>query len=116
MVTNKVKATILGAIFAFLATTFGLDLDAQSETLINAAVPVIAGYLWKEEWGNFAPKRKVWGALISAIVVYVAFRLGIDLPKPVENFINALIPVIVALLIPERDSASPSSASTSRVQ
>ncbi len=106
--TNKVKATILFAIITFLATQFGLDFDKQTETLINALVPVIVGYLWVEDWDNFTPNTKILAAGISAIVVYVATRFGLDLSKGTENFINVVVPVIVAVLIPQRDSGAPS--------
>jgi purine-cytosine permease-like protein len=99
-VTNKVKATAIAAIITFLATWFGLDFDKQTETLINALVPVLAGYLWKEDW-DAKPKRKIWVAAVLAILTYAAFRLQINLSKPVENFINALVPVLVAWAIPQ---------------
>jgi hypothetical protein len=44
-ISYKVIAAAIAAGIAFLATQFGLDLDKQSETLINAAAPVIVGYL-----------------------------------------------------------------------
>ncbi|MBA2617129.1 MAG: hypothetical protein H0U91_03015 [Rubrobacter sp.] len=106
--TNKVKATILFAVITFLATQFGLDFDKQAETLINALVPVIVGYLWVEDWDNFTPNTKILAAAISAIVVYVTFRFGFDLSKGTENFINVVVPVIVAVVIPQRDSAASS--------
>jgi hypothetical protein len=114
--TNKVKAAILFAVITFLATTFGLDLDKQTETLINALVPVIVGYLWVEDWDKFRPNSKILAAGISAIIVYVAFRVGFDLPKPWENLLNALVPMIVALIIPQRHEYGVSSREPTRVQ
>jgi uncharacterized protein (DUF697 family) len=117
--TSKVKATIIFAIITFLATTFGLDLDKQTETLINALVPVIVGYLWVESWDKFVPNLKILAAAISAVIVYVAFRLGIELSKPVENFINAAVPVLVAWAFPSGrfgESVSESSQDSTRVR
>lgn len=103
--TNKVKATVLAAAITFLATWLGLDLDKQTETLINALVPVIVGYLWVEDWDTFRPNRKILVAGITAIIVYSAFRLGININRTAENFINALVPVIVAFLVPDPQSS-----------
>jgi hypothetical protein len=103
--SNKVIAAAVGALLAFLATQFGLDFDKQSETPINATAPVIVGYLWDENWAA-KPNRKILAALVTAIIVYVVFRLGIDLSKPVENFINALAPVIVALIVPNKQGSA----------
>lgn len=105
--SNKVIAAAVGALIAFLSTQFGLDFDRQSETLINAAAPVIVGYLWDEDWAA-KPNRKILAALVTAIIVYAVFRLGIDLSKPAENFINALAPVIVALIVPNKKESGGS--------
>jgi uncharacterized protein (DUF697 family) len=117
--TNKVKATIIFAVITFLATTFGLDLDKQTETLINALVPVIVGYLWVENWDKFTPNLKILAG-ISAVIVYVTFRLGIELSKPVENLINALVPVLVAWVFPQPEgfgrSVGESSQDNARVR
>src|SRR5215208_7542799 len=118
--TNMIKATIIFAVITFLATTFGLDLDKQTETLNNALVPVIVGYLWVETWDKFTPNLKILAAGISAVIVYVTFRFGIELSKPVENFINALVPVIVAWVFPQPrgfgESAGESSQDNARVR
>jgi len=118
--TNKIKATIIFAVITFLVTTFGLDLDKQTETLINALVPVIVGYLWVESWNKFTPNLKILAAGISAVIVYVTFRFGIELSKPVENFINALVPVLVAWVFPQPqgfgDSVDESSQDNARVR
>lgn len=114
--TNKVKATVLAAVITFLVTWLGLDLDKQTETLINALVPVIVGYLWVEDWDTFRPNRKILLAGITAIVVYAAFRLGINVNKTVENFINALLPVVVAYLVPEPQGTGRSSQTRSRTR
>jgi UDP-N-acetylmuramyl pentapeptide phosphotransferase/UDP-N-acetylglucosamine-1-phosphate transferase len=111
--TNKVRATIIFAVITFLATQFGLNLDKQTETLINALVPVIIGYLWVEDWDSFTPNTKILAAAISAIVVYATFRFGVDLNKGTENLTNVLVPVIVAVIVPQRD-APASSGDTAR--
>lgn len=113
--SNKVIAAAVGALLAFLATQFGLDFDKQRETPINATAPVIVGYLWDENWAA-KPNRKILAALVTAIIVYVVFRLGIDLSKPVENFINALAPVIVALIVPNKQGSGGSSQEGARVR
>jgi uncharacterized protein (DUF697 family) len=114
--TNKIKATIIFAVITFLATTFGLDLDKQTETLINALVPIIVGYLWVESWDKFTPNLKILAAGISAVIVYVTFRLGIELSKPVENFINALVPVLVAWVFPQPEGFGESYQDGARVR
>ena len=48
---QKVKATIIFAVITFLATTFGLELDNQTETLINALVPVIVAVIIPQPQG-----------------------------------------------------------------
>lgn len=113
--SNKVIAAAVGALLAFLATQFGLDFDKQSETLINAAAPVIVGYMWDENWAA-KPNRKILAAFVTAIITYAVFRLGIDLSKPMENFINALAPVIVALIVPNSQESGRSSQDGSRVR
>ncbi len=79
--TSKVKATIIFAIITYVTTTFGLDLDKQTETLINALVPVIVGYLWVESWDKFVPNQKILAAGISAVIVYVGFRFRFEISK-----------------------------------
>ena len=113
--SNKVVAAAVGALLAFLATQFGLDFDKQSETLINAAAPVIIGYLWDENWAA-KPNRKILAALVTAVVVYAVFRLGIPLSKSVENFINALAPVFVALIVPNKQDSGRSPQEGARVR
>ena len=76
--------------------------------MISALTPVIVGYLWVEDWDTFRPNRKILAAGITAIIICVAYRMGITLNKTVESFLIALAPVVAYLVPDPRNQDGPS--------
>ncbi len=94
----KVWAALVAAIITYVLTQFAVDIGRQEANLINAAAPVIVGYLWDDAW-DWKPKRKIIGAFLAALVAFLVFKLGLDWSKELEGLVNALLPVLVALVV-----------------
>ena len=112
----KVKAAIVAAILTYAITRFGLDVGKQEANLINAAAPVIVGYVWDDNW-DWIPKRKIAAAFLSAVVVFVLFKwpaaqdllrdllqpFGVKPNKFISAAANAVVPIIFAYLVSNPD-------------
>ncbi len=103
---SKPLAALIAAIAAvFLTQVIGVDVGQNTKELINAAAPIIAGYIVADD-EKWRPKPKLVAAFIGAAAVFAATQwFGWDVNKGWEKLIYSAAaigaPVMLALLTPK---------------